>query len=80
MLTLEVNEKEQTPLWVSESVLWTCAFTNEGTLRKLGITTSCRRNSDNLNCFEVRSQYITIATMNLNFSAEALTKIYIRDI
>ena len=31
---------------------------------------------DTLNCFEVWSQYIMIATMNRNFSVDALSKIY----
>ena len=54
-------------------------FCKGGDLKK-GNNYHLHRNSDNpkdTNCFEVQSQYITIATMNLNFSADALSKIYI---
>ena len=68
-LTLEVNEKEQAPLGQRIFAKGIC-FYKKRDLEK-GDNYQLRRNSDNYkdtNCFEVRSQYITLATMNMNFS------------
>ena len=69
LLTLEVNEKEQAPLGQWIRTVGICFFM-KGDLEKRD-NYQLRRNSDSpkdTNCFEVRSQYITMATMNLNFS------------
>ena len=69
LLTLEVNEKEQAPLGQRIRAVGIC-FYKKGDLEK-GDNYQLRRNSDNskdTNCFEVRSQYIMMATMNMNFS------------
>ena len=63
MLTLEVNENEQAPLGQGIHAVGMC-FYKRGDLNK-GNNYQLRRNSDNprdTNCFEVRSQYIMIAT------------------
>ena len=55
-----------------------CFYKKRGA--KKGNNYQLRRNSDNpkdTNCFEVRSQEITMATMSLKFSADALSKITI---
>jgi len=69
MLTLEVNEKEQAPLGQQIRAVGMC-FYKKGDLEK-GDNYQLRRNCGNpkdINCFEVRSRQITMATMNLNFS------------
>ena len=69
LLTLEVNEKEQAPLGQRIRAVGIC-FYKKGDLEK-GDNYQLRRNSDNskdTSCFEVRSQYITMATMKMNFS------------
>ena len=69
MLTLEVNEKEQAPLGQRIPAVGMC-FYKKGDLKK-GNNYQLRRNSDNpkdTNCFKVRSQHITMATRNMNFS------------
>ena len=69
LLTLEVNEKEQAPLGQRIRAVG-IYFYKKGDLEK-GDNYQLRRNSDNskdTNCFEVRSQYITMATMDMNFS------------
>jgi len=69
MLTLEVSEKEQAPLGQRIRAVGMC-FYKKGNLKK-GNNYQLRRNSDNpkdTNCFEVWSQHITMATMNMNFS------------
>ena len=65
MLTLKVYEKEQAPLGQRIRAVGMCFYKKED-LEK-GDNYQLRRNSDNpkdTNCFEVRSQYITMATMN----------------
>ena len=69
LLTLEVNEKEQAPLGQRIRAVGKC-FYKKGDLEK-GDNYQLRRNRDNSkdkNCFEVRSQYIKMATININFS------------
>ena len=69
LLTLEVNEKEQAPLGQRIHALGICVY-KKGDLEK-GDNYQLLRNSDNpkdTHCFEVRSQYIAMATMNMNFS------------
>ena len=69
LLLLEVNEKEQAPLGQRTRAVGMC-FYKKGDLKK-GNNYQLRRNRDNpkdTNCFEVRSQHITMATMNMNFS------------
>ena len=74
MLTPEVNEKEQVPLGQCIRAIGMCFYEKRGPQERDNY--QLLRNSDNpkdtLNCFEVQSQYITIATMNLNFSTDAL--------
>ena len=76
MFTLEENEKEQAPLGQQIHAVGMC-FYKRGDLEK-GITTSWVgiATIPKTRCFEVRSQYIVIATMYLNLSGDALSKIY----
>ena len=69
MLTLEVNEKEQTPMGQRIRAVGMCFF-KKGDLEK-GNNYKLRRNSGNpkdTNCLEVRSRHITMAAMKKNFS------------
>ena len=64
MLSLEVNEKEQAPPGQWIRAVGMCFY-------KKGNNYQLRRNRDNpkdTNCFEVQSQHIMMATMNMNFS------------
>ena len=66
MLTLEVKEKEQAPL--GQRIRAVC-FYKKGDLEK-GNNYQLHRNSDNpkdTNCFEVRSQHITMAKESKEF-------------
>ena len=69
LLTLGVIGKEQAPLGQRIRAVGIC-FYKKGDLDK-GDNYQLRMNSDNskdTNCFEVWSQYITMATMNMNLS------------
>ena len=70
--TLEVNEEEQAPLGQRIRAMGVC-FHKKGDLKKGDNYQLCRNSSNpkDTNCFEVWSQY-----MNLNFSADGLSKIY----
>ena len=68
MLTLEVKEKEQAPLGQRIRAVGMC-FHKKGDLEK-GNNYQLHRNSDNpkdTNCFEVRSQHITMAKESKEF-------------
>ena len=68
MLTLEVKEKEQAPLGQRIRAVGMC-FYKKGDLEK-GNNYQLHRNSENpkdTNCFEVRSQHITMAKESKEF-------------